>query len=123
MLSNLIKLHYFHILLVLSCYFLFFSMSSYITTVRFHFIWWRHFSHSKEKCHGSRAHHNAKPKDYLSLVPKNNFTLEKLINHNSKDKAFNSNKSGICKIKCKDCEGCYIGQTSRIWKLGTESSK
>ena len=36
-----------------------------------------------------------------------------LINYKSNDKEVNSNKSGIYKIKCKDCEGCYIGQTSR----------
>ena len=29
------------------------------------------------------------------------------------DKAVNSNKQDIYKIKSKDCEGCYIGQTSR----------
>ena len=39
------------------------------------------------------------------------FTLEKLINYKSKDKAVNSNKAGIYKIMCEDCEGCYIGQT------------
>ena len=50
----------------------------------------------------------------ISSAPKNNFTLEKLINHKFKDKAFNNNKkSGIYKTKCKDCEGYYVGQTSR----------
>ena len=47
----------------------------------------------------------------ITLAPKNNFTLGKLFNK-PKDKTEN-NKSGIYKIKCKDCEGCYIGQTSR----------
>ena len=51
------------------------------------------------------------------MAPKNNFTLEKLINYKSKDKAANSNKPDIYKIKCKDCEGCYIEQTS--WNLET----
>ena len=64
----------------------------------------------------------------INLAPKINFTLEKLINYKFNDKEVNSNKSGIYstpitrdtrthddddKIKCKDCEGCYIGQTSR----------
>ena len=49
----------------------------------------------------------------INLAPKNNFNLEKLINYKSNDKEVNSNKSAIYKIKCKDCEGCYIGQTSR----------
>ena len=31
----------------------------------------------------------------------------------SLDKAVNSNKQGIYKIKCKDCEECYIAQTGR----------
>ena len=44
---------------------------------------------------------------------KNNFTLENLMNYKFKDKAVNSNKPGIYKIKCKDCEGFYIGQTSQ----------
>ena len=47
-----------------------------------------------------------------SLAPKNNSTLEKLINYKFKDKAVNCNKLYIYKIKFKDCEGCYIGQTS-----------
>ena len=37
--------------------------------------------------------------------------MGKLFNK-PKDKTEN-NKPGIYKIKCKDCEGCYIGQTSR----------
>ena len=41
-----------------------------------------------------------------------NLALEKLINYKSNDKEVNSNKSGIYKIKCKDCEEYYIGQTS-----------
>ena len=47
----------------------------------------------------------------INLAPKNNFTLGKLFNK-PKDKTEN-NKPGIYKIKCKDCEGCYIGQTCR----------
>ena len=47
------------------------------------------------------------------MVPRNNFTLEKLTNYKSNDKIVNGNKSGIYKIKCKDCEVSYIGQTSR----------
>ena len=75
MLSNLkkslIERYYISILLEL-CYFFFYSFQCLaITTVRFHFIWWRHFSLCKEKCHGSRVHHNANPKVYqaASLVP------------------------------------------------------
>ena len=49
----------------------------------------------------------------INLGPKNNFTLVKLINYKSNDKEVNSNKSGIYKIKYKDCEGSYIGQTSQ----------
>ena len=72
MLSNLkkslIERYYFRILLELSCYFFYSYRCLAITTVRFHFIWWQHFSHSKEKCHGSRAHHNAKSKDYPHIT-------------------------------------------------------
>ena len=47
----------------------------------------------------------------ITLAPKNNSTLGKLLNK-PKDKTDN-NKPGIYKIKCKDSEGCYIGQTTR----------
>ena len=46
----------------------------------------------------------------ITLAPRNNFTLGKLFNK-PKDETVD-NEPGICKIKCKDCEGCYIGQTS-----------
>ena len=57
------------------------------------------------------------------MAPKNNFTLGKLINYKSNDKEVNSNKSGIYKIKCKDCEGCYsiLDKLVEIWKLDTKN--
>ena len=51
----------------------------------------------------------------ISLVPRNNYTFENLINYKPRDKAVIFNIPGIYKIKCKDCERCYIEQTR--WNL------
>ena len=59
---------------------------------------------------------------YFKFGPKkNNFTLEKLINYKSNDKEVNSNKSGIYKIKCKDCEDVLLDKLVKIWKLDTKN--
>ena len=91
MLSNLkrslIERYYFRILLQL-CYFFYSFRCLAITTVRFHFIRWRNFSHSKEKCHGSQVHQNAKPKDYPVLNLDNSLAQVDKTNSHASDNNF-----------------------------------
>lgn len=55
-------------------------------------------------------------KNNIKLIYKTNKTIESYLN-NSKDKSEMNNNSGIYRIKCKDCNAIYIGQTGRSLKI------
>ena len=87
-----------------------------------------HYENKKRWCklsyygHISQATANLFPRKEFKIAYHNISNLRALLS-NTKDKIDINDRSGIYRLKCSDCETCYIGQTGRSFRLWTEEHR